>query len=151
MSGGGELGGAECHGAADRRRQAVQELGDDGARVAAGAVQGGVRRHPRGGAHLLGRVVAQPGGGRAQRGRQIEAGVGVAHREDVDAVERLLLARHCQRAGTHDLGEGAPGEPLEPSRGLAHGRALCVSAASALDLSPSPTVMTVRPPAPRRR
>ena len=150
MGGGGELGGSEGYGAADRRRQAVQELGDDGSRVATGAVQGGVRRHPRGGAHLLGRVVAQPGCGGTKRSCKVETGVGVAHREDVDAVERLLLARHCQRAGTHHLGKGAPGEPQEPSLGFAHGRApSCLR--RRCSIGPAPMVMTVPPSVRRER
>jgi len=101
----GELRAVDLPAATHGRREAVQELREDRPRVAVRAVERAVGGHARRGADSLGRGAAEPRGRRLERGRQIGAGVGVAHREHVDAVQNLLLAHDGEGAGAHDTGE----------------------------------------------
>ena len=101
----GELRPVDAAQALHGAGEPVQELGEDRAGVAAGAVEGAVGGDAGGGAHAVGSVAPEPGRRRLERRRQVGARVGVAHREDVDAVQGLLLAHDGERAGAHDARE----------------------------------------------
>ena len=83
----------------------VQELGEDSPGIAAGTVEGAVGGDAGGDPYGVGSLVPEPGGRGPERRRQIGARVGVPHREDVDAVQGLLLAHDGERAGAHDARE----------------------------------------------
>ena len=95
-----------------RLGQTVQELGEDRARIAAGAVESGVGGETGGVADAARRPAAELGRRRPQRRRQVGAGVGVGHREDVDAVERLAVAHHGQRTRLQGMREAGAVESL---------------------------------------
>ena len=112
----GEVPGGDHDLGADRLGETVEELREDRARVAARAVE----RRVGGDASGLsdgdsGRHGQRRGGG-PQGGGEVGAGVGVRNREDVDAVERLLLAYDRQRAGAQRAREPRPGERLDHQR-----------------------------------
>ena len=98
--------------------QPVKELGEDRPRVAARALQGAVGGSTCRLADAAARGGAGARGGGLQRRRQVGTGVGVAHREDVDAVERLLLPHHVQRAGAEDPREAGAVERPHGARGV---------------------------------
>ena len=98
----------------------VEELGEDRPGVAAGSVQGAVGGDAGGVAHRVGSCAPEPGRRRLERRRQVGARVRVAHREDVDAVQRLLLAHHRERARAHDAREHLSAEPGRVVDGVGH-------------------------------
>ena len=103
-----------------RRGEAVQKLGEDRPGVAAGAVEGAVGGCPGGVADGVGSLAPQPRGRRPQRRRQVGAGVRVTDREDVDAVQALLLAHHGERARAHHAREHGPTQLRRVVGALAH-------------------------------
>ena len=98
----------------------MEELGEDRPGVAAGAVEGAVGGDAGGDADGVGSRAPEPGRRRLERRRQVGARVGVAHREDVDAVQRLLLAHHGERARAHDARERLAAQPRRVVDRLGH-------------------------------
>jgi hypothetical protein len=95
----GKLSGRDTHPGPDRIRHAVQELREDRARVAACPFKGRVgSRSSRLSYREFGGSRQRRCGGTQCR-REVRPRVGVRHRKDVDAVQRLLLACHCQSTG----------------------------------------------------
>ena len=94
-----------------RGGEPVEELGEDRPGIATGSVQGAVGGDARGVTHGVGSGAPEPGRRRLERRRQVGARVRVAHREDVDAVQLLLLAHDRERARAHRAREHLSAEP----------------------------------------
>ena len=93
--------------------EAVQELGEDRAGVAARAVEGAVGGGARQRADTDGRGAPEARGRCPEGRREVGPGVGVAHREHVHAVQCLLLAHDGEGPGADHAREHRTVEPVD--------------------------------------
>lgn len=92
--------------------QAMQKLGEDGSRVAAGADQSGIGGHTCRHADVGRRGPAETRGGRHQGSSEIGPCICVGYREDVDAIEEGLTLDDGVGSRPETIGETATAERL---------------------------------------
>ena len=112
----GELVRAEIAEMAEPVAESEEELREDGAGVAARAVERGVRDARQGLAGVVVRRARQAAEHRAHGEREVRARVAVRHREDVDLVEVLLPRQQARDAGLERVLEAQSVEALGDHR-----------------------------------